>query len=108
MAPNLETAETVKMIENVFRSVNIALVNELKMFLSKINIDVHKALDIAETKPFGFTKFLPGPGYGGHCIPLDPYYFNKVLAKRKIFMDLNFIKTFGTINRKSQAGLVIK
>ena len=68
------------------------------MFLSKINIDVHKALDIAETKPFGFTKFLPGPGYGGHCIPLDPYYLYW-LAKKKNF-NLNFIKTSGTINRK--------
>ena len=86
------------MIENVFRSINIALVNELKMFLSKINIDVNEALDLADTKPFGFTKFNPGPGYGGHCIPLDPFYLYW-LAKKNNF-DLKFIKTSGIINRK--------
>ena len=98
LASSLRVAETTKMIENVFRSINIALVNELKMFLSKINIDIHEALALAKTKPFGFTRFNPGPGYGGHCIPLDPYYLYW-LAKRNNF-NLNFIKTSGFINRK--------
>ena len=62
------------MVENVFRSVNIALVNELKMFLDKIKIDINEVLDLAGTKPFRFKQFSPGPGYGGHCIPLDPFY----------------------------------
>lgn len=98
LASSLRVAETTKMIENVFRSINIALVNELKMFFSKINIDIHEALALAKTKPFGFTRFNPGPGYGGHCIPLDPYYLYW-LAKRNNF-NLNFIKTSGFINRK--------
>lgn len=97
-ASSLKVAETTKMIENIFRSINIALVNELKMFLSKINIDIHETLALAKTKPFGFTRFNPGPGYGGHCIPLDPYYLYW-LAKRNNF-NLNFIKTSGFINRK--------
>lgn len=97
LASSLKMAETSKMIENVFRSVNIALVNELKMFLSKINIDIHEVLDLADTKPYGFTKFTPGPGYGGHCIPLDPFYLYW-LAKKNNF-NLKFIKTSGEINR---------
>ena len=98
IASNLKVAETAKMIENIFRSVNIALVNELKMFLSKIDIDIHDALNLAGTKPFGFTQFGPGPGYGGHCIPLDPFYLYW-LAKKNNF-DLKFIKTAGDINRR--------
>jgi len=97
-ASSLKVAETTKMIENIFRSINIALVNELKMFLNKIDIDIDETLDLANTKPFGFTKFSPGPGYGGHCIPLDPFYLYW-LAKKNNF-DLKFIKTSGMINRK--------
>ena len=99
IASSLEVAETTKMIENIFRSINIALVNELKMFLTKIDIDINEALDLAGTKPFGFTKFVPGPGYGGHCIPLDPFYLYW-LAKKNNF-DLKFIKTSGIINRET-------
>jgi len=99
LASSLKVAETTKMIENVFRSVNIALVNELKMFLNKIDIDINEALDLAGTKPFGFTKFNPGPGYGGHCIPLDPFYLYW-LAKKNNF-NLKFIKTSGIINRET-------
>ncbi len=95
---NIKSAETSKMVENIFRSVNIALVNELKMFLNKINIDIDEVLDLAGTKPFGYTSFSPGPGFGGHCIPIDPYYLYW-LAKQKNF-DLKFIKTAGEINRK--------
>ena len=82
LASSLKIAETSKMIENIFRSINIALVNELKnVFLHKINIDINEALDLAETKPFGFTKFVPGPGYGGHCIPIDPFYLHWLAKK---------------------------
>ena len=69
-----KTAEAVKITENVFRAVNIALVNELKVIFQKMGIDVHEVLDAADTKPFGFMKFTPGPGLGGHCIPIDPFY----------------------------------
>lgn len=106
ISPNIITAETSKMIENTFRSVNIALVNELKMFLSKLNIDIHSALDLANTKPFGFTKFEPGPGFGGHCIPVDPFYLYWLAKKKKI--QLNFIKNSGLVNRKISSWIVNK
>lgn len=69
-------AEAAKLTENVFRAINIALVNELKMVFEKMDIDVWEVLDAAETKPFGFMRFNPGPGWGGHCIPLDPFYLS--------------------------------
>jgi UDP-N-acetyl-D-glucosamine dehydrogenase len=69
-----KTAEAVKLTENIFRSVNIAMVNELKVIYQAMGIDVHEVLDAAGTKPFGFMKFTPGPGLGGHCIPIDPFY----------------------------------
>jgi len=96
LASSLRIAEATKMIENIFRSINIGLVNELKMFFNKIDIDINEALDLADTKPFGFTKFYPGPGYGGHCIPVDPFYLYW-LAKKNNF-DLKFIKTSGIVN----------
>src|SRR6056297_1281679 len=71
---NTKTAEAVKLTENIFRSVNIAMVNELKVIYAAMGIDVHEVLDAAGTKPFGFMKFTPGPGLGGHCIPVDPHY----------------------------------
>ncbi|MBI4915367.1 MAG: nucleotide sugar dehydrogenase [Acidobacteria bacterium] len=67
-------AEASKLTENIFRAVNIALVNELKVVYDRMGIDVWEVLDAASTKPFGFTRFNPGPGWGGHCIPLDPFY----------------------------------
>lgn len=70
------TAEASKLTENIFRAVNIALVNELKMVYDRMGIDVWEVLDAAETKPFGFMRFNPGPGWGGHCIPLDPFYLS--------------------------------
>ncbi len=98
LASSLKMAETSKMIENIFRSINIGLVNELKMFLHKIDIDINEALDLAETKPFGFTRFDPGPGYGGHCIPIDPFYLYWLAKKNKF--NLKLIKTSGLINEK--------
>jgi UDP-N-acetyl-D-glucosamine dehydrogenase len=67
-------AEATKLMENIFRAVNIALVNELKIVYDRMGIDIWEVLDAAETKPFGFMRFDPGPGWGGHCIPLDPFY----------------------------------
>ena len=67
-------AEATKLLENTFRSVNIALVNELKIVYSAMGIDVWEVINAARTKPFGFMPFYPGPGLGGHCIPIDPFY----------------------------------
>ncbi len=69
-----EVAESGKLLENIFRSVNIALVNELKIVFDKMGIDVWEVIEAAKTKPFGFMPFYPGPGLGGHCIPIDPFY----------------------------------
>jgi len=69
-----DTAEAVKLTENIFRAVNIALVNELKVIYDAMGIDVWEVIDAAKTKPFGFMPFYPGPGLGGHCIPIDPFY----------------------------------
>ena len=70
---NLKTAETTKLFENIFRSVNIGLVNEMKIICDKMKLDVHEIIDAAKTKPFGYMEFRPGPGLGGHCIPIDPF-----------------------------------
>jgi len=68
------TAEMVKLFENIYRAVNIALVNETKMVCHRLDIDVWEVIKAASTKPFGFQAFWPGPGLGGHCIPIDPFY----------------------------------
>ncbi|MCK4873475.1 MAG: nucleotide sugar dehydrogenase [Phycisphaerales bacterium] len=76
-----EVAEAAKLLENIYRSVNIALVNELKIVLDAMDIDVWDVIDAAATKPFGFARFTPGPGLGGHCIPIDPYYLSSIAQK---------------------------
>ena len=91
-----KTAEAVKITENVFRSVNIALVNELKVVYAKMGIDVNEVLDAADTKPFGFMKFTPGPGLGGHCIPIDPFYLT--WKAREFQENTRFIELAGEIN----------
>jgi len=91
-----KTAEAVKMVENIFRNVNIALVNELALIFEKMGIDVWEVIDAAKTKPYGFMPFYPGPGIGGHCIPLDPFYMSYI-AKRYGFIP-RFIETSGEIN----------
>lgn len=91
-----EVAEAAKLLENIFRSVNIALVNELKVILDAMDIDVWEVIDAAATKPFGFMRFTPGPGLGGHCIPIDPYYLTWV-AKRAGHAT-KFIELAGEIN----------
>jgi UDP-N-acetyl-D-glucosamine dehydrogenase len=89
-------AELVKLLENIYRSVNIALVNELKLLTDRMNIDVWEVIDAASSKPFGFTPFYPGPGLGGHCIPIDPFYLS---WKAKEFdFSTRFIQLAGEIN----------
>ena len=91
-----EVAEACKILENTYRSVNIAMVNELKVLFSRIGIDVWEVIDAAKTKPFGFQAFYPGPGLGGHCIPIDPFYLSWVA--RKHGMPTRFIELAGEIN----------
>jgi UDP-N-acetyl-D-glucosamine dehydrogenase len=91
-----EVAEACKILENTYRSVNIAMVNELKMLLERLGIDVWEVIDAAKTKPFGFQAFYPGPGLGGHCIPIDPFYLSWVA--RKYGMTTRFIELAGEIN----------
>ncbi len=94
---NARTAEAVKLTENIFRAVNIALVNELKVIYERMNIDIWEVLDAASTKPFGFMRFNPGPGWGGHCIPLDPFYLS--WKAREYGLETKFIELAGEINR---------
>lgn len=91
-----EIAEACKILENTYRSVNIAMVNELKVLFQKLDIDVWEVIDAAKTKPFGFQAFYPGPGLGGHCIPIDPFYLSW-LARRHD-MATRFIELAGEIN----------
>ncbi len=93
---SLATAEAVKLTENIFRAVNIALVNELKLIYEKMGIDVWEVIDAAKTKPFGFMPFYPGPGLGGHCIPIDPFYLS--WKARQYDVDTRFIELAGEIN----------
>jgi UDP-N-acetyl-D-glucosamine dehydrogenase len=93
---SLEAAEAVKITENVFRSVNIALVNELKMLYAEMGIDTWEVIEAAKTKPFGFMAFYPGPGLGGHCIPIDPFYLT--WKSREYGLTTRFIELAGEIN----------
>jgi UDP-N-acetyl-D-glucosamine dehydrogenase len=95
-AKNIKEAEFSKLIENIYRSVNISMVNEMKMISHKLNIDINNVLNLANTKPFGFTKFEPGPGIGGHCIPIDPYYL--YWKAKQVNIDAKFIKLAGQTN----------
>ena len=89
-------AEMVKILENTFRSVNIALVNELKVLAHKMGIDIFEVIDAAATKPFGYTPFYPGPGLGGHCIPIDPFYLS--WKAREYDFSTRFIHLAGEVN----------
>src|SRR5262245_44209201 len=93
---SLETAEAVKLTENIFRAVNIALVNELKLVYDAMGIDVWEIIDAAKTKPFGYMPFYPGPGLGGHCIPIDPFYL--AWKSREFDVPTRFIELAGEIN----------
>ena len=91
-----DVAELAKLLENIFRSVNIALVNELKMLCDRMNINVWEVIDAAASKPFGFMPFYPGPGLGGHCIPIDPFYLS--WKAREYDFEARFITLAGEIN----------
>ena len=93
-----KTAEAVKLTENIFRAVNIALVNELKVIYDAMGIDVWEVIEAAKTKPFGFTPFYPGPGLGGHCIPIDPFYLTWKAREHEI--STRFIELAGEINTR--------
>ena len=95
---SLETAEATKLMENIFRAVNIAMVNELKLVMSRMGINIWEVIDAAKTKPFGFMPFYPGPGMGGHCIPIDPFYLSWKAKEYNI--EAKFIELAGEINRK--------
>jgi UDP-N-acetyl-D-glucosamine dehydrogenase len=95
---SLETAELAKLLENVYRSVNIALVNELAMLCHRIGIDVWEVVDAAATKPYGFMRFAPGPGMGGHCLPVDPFYL--AWKAREYDMPTQFIELAGEVNQR--------
>jgi UDP-N-acetyl-D-glucosamine dehydrogenase len=107
----LEVAEACKILENTYRAVNIALVNELKVLYDRMGIDVWEVIDAAKTKPFGFQAFYPGPGLGGHCIPIDPFYLTWLA--RKHGLNTRFIELAGEVNTKmpdyviSQLGLFL-
>ena len=91
-----EVAEAVKLTENIFRSINIALVNELKVVYAAMGIDVWEVIDAAKSKPFGFMAFYPGPGLGGHCVPIDPFYLT--WKAREYDLSTRFIELAGEIN----------
>ncbi len=95
--PNIRTAEMTKLYENIFRSINIGLANEMKLILEKFNIDIYKVIEAAKSKPFGFMPFYPGPGLGGHCIPIDPFLLS--WKAKKMGLNTKFIKLSGVINR---------
>jgi UDP-N-acetyl-D-glucosamine dehydrogenase len=93
-----EVAELTKLLENIFRSVNIALVNELAMLCDRMDIDVWEVVDAAATKPYGFMSFKPGPGMGGHCLPVDPFYL--AWRAREFDMQTEFVELAGEVNQR--------
>lgn len=101
---SLETAEATKLMENIFRAVNIAMVNELKLIFSRMGINIWEVIDAAKTKPFGFMPFYPGPGMGGHCIPIDPFYLS--WKAKEYNTEAKFIELAGEINRKMTEHIV--
>jgi UDP-N-acetyl-D-glucosamine dehydrogenase len=92
-----EVAEAAKLLENIYRAVNIALVNEMKIVLTAMDIDIWEVIRAAATKPFGFQPFYPGPGLGGHCIPIDPFYLT--WKAREVGLPTRFIELAGEVNR---------
>lgn len=97
LVSDAHTAEAVKITENIFRAVNIALVNELKLAYSRMGINIWEVIDAAKTKPFGYMPFYPGPGLGGHCIPIDPFYLS--WRARAFEVETKFIELAGEVNR---------
>jgi UDP-N-acetyl-D-glucosamine dehydrogenase len=100
-----EIAEAAKLLENIYRAVNIAMVNEMKVLFVGMGIDVHEVIDAASSKPFGFAPFRPGPGLGGHCLPIDPFYLAH--KARQVGLPTRFIELAGEINR-AMPGYVVE
>lgn len=100
----IKVAETAKLYENIFRSVNIGLANEMKIICQKLNMDVYKVISAASTKPFGFMPFYPGPGVGGHCIPIDPIYLSWHLST--VGFDAKFIRLASKINNRMSEWII--
>ena len=101
-----KVAEMTKIMENIHRAVNIGLVNELKIVAEKMGIDIYEVIQAASTKPFGFTPYYPGPGLGGHCIPIDPFYLT--WKAKEIGLNTRFIELAGEINRSMPAYVIDK
>ncbi|QBX37028.1 nucleotide sugar dehydrogenase [Brevundimonas sp. S30B] len=101
---SLKTAEMTKLLENIHRCVNIGLVNEMKVVADRMGVDVHEVISAAATKPFGFTAYWPGPGLGGHCIPIDPYYLS--WKAREYGVDTRFVELAGQVN-EAMTGFVV-
>ena len=95
-----------KLHENIYRTVNISLVNEMKMICDKFGINIYEVIEAAKTKPFGFNSFYPGPGIGGHCIPVDPFYLVWACEKRNVKTD--FINLSARINEKLSSWILKK
>ena len=106
MVSSTEVAEFTKLLENIFRSVNIALVNELKVLADRMGIDVWEVIEASSTKPFGFMPFYPGPGLGGHCIPIDPYYLS--WKAKEYDFNTRFIELAGEVNTAMPGYVVSK
>jgi len=102
-----ETAEMAKLLENIYRAVNIALVNELKMLADRMDLDIWEVIAAAATKPFGFQAFWPGPGLGGHCLPIDPFYLDWI-ARTRYGFETRFVELAGKINTGMPAWVVEK
>jgi UDP-N-acetyl-D-glucosamine dehydrogenase len=92
-----DAAELTKLLENIFRSVNIALVNEMAIIADRMSIDIWEVVDAATTKPYGFMRFEPGPGMGGHCLPVDPFYLS--WRAREFDLAAGFVELAGTVNQ---------
>jgi len=101
-----QAAELTKLLENIHRAVNIGLVNEMKLIADRMGIDIFEVIDAAATKPFGFTPYYPGPGLGGHCIPIDPFYLT--WKAREYGLSTHFIELAGEINRNMPEWVVTK
>ena len=101
-----EAAEACKILENTYRAVNIALVNELKVLFDRMGLDVWEVIDAAKTKPFGFQAFYPGPGLGGHCIPIDPFYLTWLARKQGL--STRFIELAGEVNRTMPEYVILR
>jgi len=103
---SLRTAEMTKLLENIHRAINIGLVNEMKLVADRMGIDIHEVIDAAATKPFGFVPYYPGPGLGGHCIPIDPFYLTWKALEYGV--DTRFIRLAGEVNSRMPEWVVEK